>query len=323
MHQGRATRQGRETATTTLEAVGIAVGAALLLGGIGSGFAAHGGTLGRGVGDRVSAIVAQVPGVGPTRRWRTAHELRTGGGSDPVRVPRDELRMRPVVDPVAWREWRWRRAGERAGVRGTVDAQGCIGCGSLEWSWELLRGGQVRSDGSRSAGLGAAIEGSMRLAIASVQVAVGAERDLGGAGSAFTNARLRGAVGVEADVAARGLLTRGGIDVGVDAGARAGAVARAQVRSGVDLLGISIRQSAAAEGWAGAGARGAVGVRTSDGRIEWRTGWGGALGLGGAAEWSGSIDVAGMSPAHRRLARASIAAALGPLGLPVLLRPGE
>ncbi|MCB0879505.1 MAG: hypothetical protein KDC46_11085 [Thermoleophilia bacterium] len=313
MHTGRA-HAGRETATTTLELVGITVGAALLLGGVATGLSPRGDSIGGAVVGRVRELVA---GEQTTRRWRDQREVRTGGGNAPQRVPRDELRMTPFMDPIAWWSGSRQTKGEVAGIRMHADVQVCVVCGSGEWSYELVRGGQAGTGAKRAAGLGGSIEATMRAAIVSAQVAMGVERDIGGVGSVFVNGRARGTIGAEARGALQARVTRESVDAEVDGGAMAGAVARAETRTGVDVLGISIRQSAKAEGWAGAGVRGSFGLHTSNGRVEWRMGWGAALGLGGATEWSGSMDVSKVSATHRRLARDSLAAALGPLGAPL------
>src|SRR5690606_30689675 len=97
-----------------------------------------------------------------------------------------------------------------------------------------------------------------------------------------------------------------------------GAVARAEARAGLELLGVAIVQSVRVEGWAGAGARGTVGVRRSGDSVSWRVGWGAALGLGGAGEWSGTVDVSKVPPSHRRLARDALAAATAVARMPLL-----
>ncbi len=319
MHRTRRSTR-REGAASSLEFIGLAAAVTLLVATMATTSRAGGSSIGATVADRARALVA---GERVVVRTRAAHERRTGGGSVRVRVARDELRMTPVLDPIAWWQRHGERSGEWRGVRATGTVGACAGCAALEWSHEFGAGALARSGDEAASGIGGAIGASGRLALASVDASIALERDLGAHGSAFANARARGTIGVEADAELRAMLTRSELDAQVEAGAMAGAVARAEVRSGVDLLGVSIRQSARAEGWAGAGARGVAGVRVGRDRVEWRAGWGGALGLGGAAEWSGSIDVSGVPARHRSLARDALrAAVLGPLLPPRRVRDG-
>jgi hypothetical protein len=58
-------------------------------------------------------------------------------------------------------------------------------------------------------------------------------------------------------------------------------------------------------------------VRREGATVSWRLGWGAALGLGGAAEWSGSVDASKVPASHRRPAREALHAALGVAGIHV------
>lgn len=310
----RTTRPRRpERATATAEWAGIAAVVAVLLVGLGGGLGGEGDALGRSIGARLGAIVSGEP-----RRWRSARELRRGGGSVPVRVSRDELRMSPFLDERAVashsREW----TGERAGIRGSLSTRGCLLCANAEWSHQLGPGAGIGSSGGH-AGIAADVEATGRLALASAQVDGLIERDLGPHGAAFAQGRLRGTVGAEADAAARLQLAPAALDAEIDAGAMVGAIAKAEARAGIDLLGVSIRQAGRAEGWAGAGIRGTAGVRRTPGIVAWRFGWGGALGLGGAGEWSGTVDASAIPQRHREVAGSALAIAVrSALGLPSL-----
>ncbi len=303
----------QERATTTLEHVEVAVAVAVLLGGIATGMGAQGGSLGSGIGDRISAIVS---GDRATWRWRDARERRTGGGTAPVRVSRDELRMEPLLPPLAmWAdEWKHHAVAD-GGATLDATASACALCASLEWSRELAPRATAGSDGP-FAGLTASIEAAARVALASAEVGARAERRVGSA-RAFGQGRLRATIGGEADAAAEFAVARDGVTLDAEAGAMAGAVARAEAKVGIDLLGVAIRQSGRIEGWAGAGIRGTGGVRYDKGVVTWRVGWGAALGLGGAGEWSGQVDATGVSPTHRRLARDALAMSLRAAGMPV------
>lgn len=293
-----------ERATATLEWAGVAAAIAVLLTALGSAVGDEGGTLGRAVGARLEAATTGEP-----RRWRAAREARRGGGTVPVRVSRDELRMSPFIDERAVAAGSRGWSGERGGVRGRLTARGCLLCASAEWSHGIGPSAGIGSEG-RHAGLSAGVDVAARVALASAEVDGSLERGLGEAGRAFAQGRLRGTLGAEGDAAAQVQLGGSTIDAQVDAGAMVGAVARAEARAGLDLVGISIRQSARAEGWAGAGIRGTAGVRRSPGVTSWRLGWGGALGIGGASEWSGTVDASALPERHRRLGAGTLAALL-------------
>ncbi|MCW2920776.1 MAG: hypothetical protein JWL76_650 [Thermoleophilia bacterium] len=301
---------GHEHATTTLEYVGIAVAVAVLLTGVAAGVRPGGKTIGGTVSGRVGALVS---GDAASWRWRDARERRVGGGTDPVRVSRDELRMEPFLPPVAVWTRDWNQRHDVAGVAVGLDASACVLCATTGWSHELTPRAETGSSGSFS-GLVAKLEGQARLALVSAELGARANRDWG-TNRTFAQGRLRGTLGAEADAAATLTANRDRLDVGVEAGAMAGAVARAEAKAGVDLLGIAIRQSGRVEGWAGAGARGAAGVELRRGAVSWRFGWGAAFGLGGAGEWSGQVDATGVSPTHRRLARDTLVTSLRIAGL--------
>jgi hypothetical protein len=303
----------RETGATSLEYVGIAVAAALLLGGAAVGMRGGSGSIGDGIATRLGAAI---DGEKASGRWRTAHEVRTGGGSTKVRVSRDELRMSPVIDPLAVWSGSVERSATIAGARTTVDARACVLCGALEWSHGLTRGAATGSDGS-SAGIGGELTMHGRAALASGELNARVERDIGRAGAAFAQGRVRGTLGGELDAAATARLSRGAFDAELEGGAMAGAVARAEARAGVDLFGVAIRQAGSVEGWAGAGVRGAAGVHVGGGVTSWRFGWGGALGIGGAGEWSGSVDASKVPATHRRLARDALLGAVRVASFPI------
>ncbi len=309
---GRRGRQ-QERATATLEYVGVAVATAVLLTGIAAGMRPGGTSIGESVAGRIGALVS---GEAATWRWRTAREARTGGGSDPVRVSRDELRMEPMLPPVALWARGWETEREVAGATIDASASACALCASVEWSHELGPKAEAGSSG-RYAGLAAGLELGGRMALISAELNAKAARRWGAGTSAFAQGRLRGTVGAEADAKATLVANREGVAVDATAGAMAGAVARAEVKTGVDLLGIAIRQSGRVEGWAGAGARGAAGVDVRRDSVSWRLGWGAALGLGGASEWSGSVDTSAVSPRHKRLARDALLASLSVTRFPV------
>lgn len=312
MDERRRFRGRGEAAATTLEHVGITVVVALLLAGVATGMGDHGGSLGARVGERIAALAS---GEGSTRRWRDARERRTGGGTEPVRVSRDELRLEPVVDPAALWHREWSDDRTLRGTRVQAHASACAVCASLEWSHDLGTGTRADGDGART-GLAAGVDGSIRLALAAAEATIQLDRTVGDA-RVTAKGRVRGAVGAEADATGELQLGASAITAQVDAGAMAGAIARAEGKVGVDLLGVAISQSGRAEGWAGAGLRGTAGVHHEAGAISWRFGWGGALGLGGAAEWSGQVDASRVPESHRRLARDALLGGLRVAGISV------
>jgi hypothetical protein len=314
MHRIRARSHPAERATTTLEYVGIAIAAAVLLAGAGVAMGARGEAIGARVVQHVQRLAA---GERVALRWRGAQEARTGGGSVRVRVSRDELRLRPVVDPLALWSGSWEREGELgAGVHGQVRASACAACAAAEWSRELALGA-FNGDGAGS-GLRGELAAAVRAAAVSGQLDARVERRFDDHARLFGTGRTRVTVGGEADGSVRGHVDRATLDIEAEGTAVAGAVARGEVQVGLDVLGVAIRQGARAEGWAGAGIRGVAGVTRTGGVVSWRLGWGGALGLGGAAEVAGSVDVSRVPERHRRIATTTLAAAIGAAtGLPL------
>lgn len=323
----------QERATTTLEYVGLAVALAVLMGSVGATMRTSGSGLGGDVGDRLQRAVEAnpvhdapvldrrrvaasglmmppppAPEVLARRvaglfdgRARTWSERQVSGGDTPLHVPRDDLRLTPVVAPTAVWQQRWKGHGSAGGFDAAGDARACMLCTALEWSHGNQTGASLNRGGVRTGG---ETEASVqaRLAVASVEASARVERGIGPA-VASLQARLRGTIGGEAEARARLALGRDSQDIELRGGAMAGAVGRSEGTVGIRLLGIAITQSGRAEGWAGAGARGVVSAHRDGGQVQWTLGWGAALGLGGAGEWSGSIDVSQVEARHRRLAR--------------------
>ncbi|MCW2925454.1 MAG: hypothetical protein JWM98_2858 [Thermoleophilia bacterium] len=316
----------------------MAVAVSALLAAVGGGMAGHGGRVGDAVGDRLwSAVRAEgrpggatgpVPattrtgtgvGGGPriappppevlarqvgdllTGRRRTWTERQGSVGPDRVHVPRDQLRLTPVVAPHAvWSDtWSTSRTGH--GAAGAVDATACALCASLGWSHDLAVGTSVDRDGPVT-GVQGELVGGGQLALASVQAGarVAGER---GPVSAGAQGRVRGTVGAEFEARLHAVLGHDAQDVEVRGSAMAGASAKAEGTAGLHLLGVAVTQSAEGEAWAGAGAKGVAGFHHAGTKVAWRLGLGGAWGFGAATEWSGSVDVAGVPAQHRRLAR--------------------
>jgi hypothetical protein len=323
----RGTRR-RERATTTLETVGLAVAVAVLVGGIATSMAGSGSPLGEAVGARVEQLVdgehasADVSASAriARKRTRTWHERQWSGGDDPLHVPRDELRLTPIIDPLAIWIDEWHRQGRVAGVDSRIEVRACAMCTALEWSHGIRSGAGIDERGS-DVGFEGTIRAAARLALVSADATIRARRELGPM-AVSGQGRGRVTLGGDAEGEATLRLSRATQQLELDGSAMAGGVARAEGRVGVDLLGIAIRQGGRAEGWAGAGARGTIGVRREPDRLSWRFGWGAAVGLGGAAEWSGSIDISHVPQRHRDLARRSLLAAmhLGPFPVTPFIR---
>lgn len=311
-----------ERGTTTLEYVGVAVAAIVLLAGVAAGMRPGGASIGVQVGERIGALVS---GDRSSWRWRDAREVRGEVGSRRVRVSRDELRMEPMLPPIAWWSREWSRHANVGGTTVDVEATACALCASLEHSHRL---GPLASTGSEDthAGLAAGLDLGAKLALVSAQVNARAERRWGTAVRMHGSGRARTTIGGEADGYAQLTASRDRVVLDAEVGAMAGAVARAEAQLGLHVLGVAIQQSGRVEGWAGAGAKGAAGIEFRDGAIAWRFGGGGALGIGGAGEWSGEVDVSGIPVKHRRLARDALVTSLRVAGLalpplPPLTRP--
>jgi hypothetical protein len=290
-----------ERGTGTVEWVGLAAAVTLLLAGVATSMRGGPGLeLGDGVGTRLAAAVTSSDSDEhrPGSR-RIVHERRIAGGSDPQRVPRDELRLAPIVDPHAWRQHDLRHPLHLPGSTAVLDSKACLLCSALEWRHASRAGA---SKGGHVGGtLDLTAEARLELAAADLGVRVGQHA---GPLTASEQGRVRGVVGGSAEARARLKLAPGSQDLELSGTAMAGASARAEGRFGAQLLGVSVIQAGRVEGWAGAGAKGAVGVHREGGTFGWRIGWGAALGLGGAAEWSGSVDVSRVPSRYRELASA-------------------
>lgn len=315
------TRGRGERAASSVEWTGLAVAVAVLLIALGGGLRASGPELGTSIGERLRSLVedeARAPATdGPVAEPRTlrgvqkrrgARERRTGGGDDPVRVPRRDLQLEASRPDRAWRSGEAAWSGRVAGADVDASASGCVLCVAVEHEHDLGVGAGIDGDGT-STGLFGTLRGGARLAIASVDARLGATRSMGGLRLAM-DARARGSLGAEADGTAELRLGRHEQHLELDAGAMAGATARAEARVGAELLGIAVEQGGEVQGWAGAGARGTLQVSREGARVRWRVGWGAALGLGGSAEWSGAIDASGVPARHRRLARRALGTAV-------------
>lgn len=318
----------REAATTTVELVGMVAAAAVLTAVLALGMRAAAPNTVREVGTRLERLVAGEARQStrahwsssrtqqPVRRFRAAEERRAGSGDRDARVSRDDLRLTPTVPPIAL--WEGSRALTTAvgGATTRADVRACLICAGTSWHVDPhsglhatadLTAAAARSTPGPTVGLDAGAQA--HLALVAVEAGV-TTHHTAGAVSASGSARARALIG--ADLDARATIDVGAAEQSVElrGGAMAGAVVRAEAKAGIELLGVAIEQSGRAEGWAGVGARGVVAAHRSEGRIDWRFGWGAALGLGGAAEWSGSIDISRVPTRHRRLARDALAAGL-------------
>jgi hypothetical protein len=303
MQQRRHQDGPREQGASTVEYIGCVVAVAALLGGVASAFGeGTGRTLASAVPERIEQLLA-----GGERR--TAHEQRRGGGTVPARVARDDLRMNPLVPTVGVWERTLDRSARARGVDAHVSGQACALCVSIGTRHAASSGLIVDSAG-KATGVQANLKADARFALFAAEVGTRLQRDIGFGGQLTAQARVRGLVGAE--TTGRANLKLGRTEQRLDVGgtAMAGASARAEGRAGLDLFGVAIRQSGSAEGWAGAGVRGEVKVEHSGSSLSWKTGWGAALGLGGALSWGGTVDVSGVPASHRALGQAVLSAAL-------------
>lgn len=337
-------RRSPDTASTTIELVGLAAAVLVLvlataaalrdggpatadmvgarLGGLVSGGEEEvaGGDRGSGIAsaarvdgrrqDRPDHLMSVVSG--GVRGVRGARERRIGSDAPAARVARDDLRLSPALPSVALRRLDTEGELELGGTQLHGDASACGGCAGLGWQLTPRSGvtaGERTGSGRQSTqpGLGIDARANAHVALAALDVG-GRLRRAAGPATLTGAARGRALVGADLDGRARLEIGHHEQVLELRGGAMAGAVARVEAKAGIDLLGVAIEQSGRAEGWAGAGARGVVSARREHARIEWRFGWGAALGLGGAAEWGGSIDVSKVPARHRRLARDALAA---------------
>ncbi|MCW2960107.1 MAG: hypothetical protein JWM90_494 [Thermoleophilia bacterium] len=308
-----------ERGSSLVEYVLLGAAAATLLVALSTSLGDDGDQLGGAVGVRLGDIVAgrargaqvvRPAEVFPMARGtvRGVRERRTGGGTAPARVGRDDLRLSPTKPARAIWQDGTRRSGTTAGTRWTLDASACALCIGVGFEQALTAGGTTGRGQRAATGLDGEATAQVHAALAAVEARAGAARDLGSA-RVSVDANGRALVGADAELTGNAALSATSQSIDLRAGAMAGAVARGKGRVGIELLGVAIEQSAAAEGWAGAGARGTVGVHRTSTRVAWTFGWGVGLGLGGAVDWSGSIDVSRMPARHRALARSTLRAA--------------
>lgn len=300
----RGARHRGERAIATLEFTGLALGIGLLIATSTLSMRSAGPSVGARAGERLQALVQRPEGAKSLpRRWQWQHEERTGGGASPIRVRRDQIRMSPVINPIAWWSTRLERKGVPvAGINAEGGLNACVLCLGAEWSHDANVGVTKEADTAPNQGVQLSGEGSVRAALASAQMQGSISRSLGASnGHAALRGSARATAGSEADASADIRFGAREVAANLEAGAMVGAAARAETRVGVNLLGIAIQHNARAEGWAGAGLRGSAGITFSNGSLAWKLGWGGALGLGGATEWSGSIGISKSTSSHRKL----------------------
>ncbi|MCW2956179.1 MAG: hypothetical protein JWO69_1048 [Thermoleophilia bacterium] len=311
-------RNPTERASTLVEQVGLAAGAALLLGMVAVQFRGDGGRIGGTVGARVTSAVAgdsvgEAPRAGhPLAKGsrRGVEEFRRGGGSLPARVSRDDIRLSPTLPGgAAVASGTATRRGSIAGVAWSVDATACALCVGVGFEHAVRAGASTGRDKATATGLELEGAAGAHAALVGVGARGSASRTVGPA-TIDARVRAQALVGGDVEGEAKVRLGKSRQELELRGGAMAGAIARGSGSVGVELFGVALEQSASAEGWAGAGARGALGVAHSDDRITWNVGWGAAVGFGGALDWSGSVDVSQVSQAHRAAARRSLRTAI-------------
>ncbi|MBC7460532.1 MAG: hypothetical protein H7287_04150 [Thermoleophilia bacterium] len=303
----------REGGATSVEFVGIAVAMAVLVGGMAQQFTGRpAGAIAAAIPQRIAAALEG------SSNAHSARERRTSGGTVAARVDRDDLRLDPVVPPVAARRGELDRSVRVAGFDIRLTGEACALCIRIGERHSAATGA-TRDAKSAGPGGQAAASVDARFALVAAELGARVERSIGfgfGGPTLVTGqARLRGIVGGELEGTAKLVATKANQRLELGGSAMAGAAGKAEAKAGLDLFGISIQQSARAEGWAGAGARGGITVEHHGASFSWDTGWGAALGLGGAVGWSGTIDLSGLAQT-RAEARSMLSDALAAVSLP-------
>ncbi|MCW2972380.1 MAG: hypothetical protein JWN72_653 [Thermoleophilia bacterium] len=309
----RSQARHRERGATSVEYVGLVVALAVLVAGMAQQFSGRpAGAIAAAIPQRIAAALEHE---GSTH---TAKERRTSGGTLPARVGRDDLRLDPVVPTVGVRRGDLDRAYRVAGFDIRLTGEACAVCIRVGERHSLAAGATRDANTSGPGGQGS-VSVDARFALLAAELGARVERSIGfgfgGPTKVGLQARLRGIVGGELEGSAKLVATRAEQRLDVGGSAMAGAAGKAEARAGLDLFGISLQQTGRAEGWAGAGARGRISVERRGARLSWETGWGAALGLGGAVGWSGTIDLSGLQQT-RDEARSMLADALGAVQLP-------
>lgn len=309
-----------------VELVAAAVAVAVLAVAMGGAVRERGAPLGRAVGHELRVAATGPAGAGDsTRPVRSTTAERSGSwsaergrswASGPTGQPTGARLLPPTSRAHQWavHEGEY-SAAAGTGTRGAAaTASWCAGCAGYEAGWSTAAGPERRrGEAATPFGLQGTAGGLGYVSVVEGRVVVDG-RWTQGPVRAHGDVSLTARLGADADAEARAIVAPGVARVSVGASARAGAIARVEQRAAANLGGVAVSQSLAAEGWAGAGARGQLDAGWERGTVSWRTGAGAALGLGGAFEWSGSVDVAaaaaGARRAATRLGREAVAAGM-------------
>jgi hypothetical protein len=318
-----------ERASSTVEFVGMAAAAAVLIGGLGIGLSGQGAAVARAIADGLHHAIAGDADPGRAaparsapslraesfamtdhayRSARVAHERRWETSEDAPRVPRSDLRMNPVLPSLSiWRASRSGNISGPAGLSASGTATTCLVCVDAQWRDGFQTGVITSSSFKPGSGdlVNADVRAEARVAAVGVDL-LGIVQQRAGWGGWKIQGRARATVGADADGRIQARAGRDELALTASGGAMAGGVVRGEARAGIDLLGAAATARARVEGWAGAGVRGTASVSRRGSVVTWDAGAGAALGLGGSVEWGGSIDVSHVRASHRSVALATL-----------------
>lgn len=246
------------------------------------------------------------------KKWAGVRIESLGSSSASHKLSAKELQLHPFTPTLsAWKK-EASSSTQKAGVAINATANICSLCANINWRKNFKEGialkGAAKKRSKRSL-IDAGIEAQGRGALLSTELLLNLKKSARyAAGEA--QGRARGTIGVETDASLNATVSEKGIGAEVKAGAMAGAVAKAEVRAGVNLLGLALTSSGRVEGWAGAGAKGELGVKLATNGISWNIGGAAAWGLGAGGQWKGAIDTSSVPKRYKQVAQATIATSL-------------
>lgn len=318
-----------QVGATTIELVGLATAVGVLLTAAAVAMSSSGHLVGASTGRELTQIISASGSSGDAGTGRTARrrsQLRqsslivdakaTGSRVDGAGATRPGLGPAMLGTPTAasrvavaggdssggpsavagLSNWVWKSGGRNIPGGSISWCAGCAGASFVarpvfgaDGSADAASFGSERRSTELAAGPGIRVDAEAGLALAAAQMRSGFSRSTGW-GSGTLDASANALVGARASAYADGRFSKQAqsVDAGVDA--LAGASVRAQEKGSLTILGVTLSQSAGAEGWAGAGVRGRAQAERAGGKLTLGAAGGAAWGLGGAADVQVTVD---------------------------------
>lgn len=298
-----------EHGTSTIEAVGLATAIAILAAALSLPLAHEGPRAAHGVARSIVAAVdgdtlgasrrrsARQPGITQLADVATVGQRVSGIGANPPSLSGSRIRG-PATSGVPSHQKNYAvKRGESHVPGGRL--RWCVVCAGGSVSFEPTAGTRAQAEGASlgsespsgqlDRGVGGQTAARAQLAIAAAEVATGFKIQTGWGGA-------RGRAAISATLGATGHATadatftrhRQAVNAGVDG--YIGGVVRAEEQGSLTILGVTLEQTAGAEGWAGAGGRARIRLDRDGGKLTVGAAGGAAWGLGGAVDAQVTID---------------------------------